>query len=94
MDFRRIGGGRPVLEEENNELIRTANGKKNRLIDAANGAKGSPDYVAKFRRHRRRSLSWSSWWREIRLRRSSSSPRRIMLWLDLLTIRIFNWALL
>jgi len=36
-----------VLDEANDELIRTANGKKNRLIDAANGAKGAPDYVAR-----------------------------------------------
>lgn len=36
-----------VLEEANNELIRQANHKKNKLIDAANGAKGSPDYVAR-----------------------------------------------
>lgn len=36
-----------VLEEANNELIRAASGKKNKLIDAANFAKGSPDYVAK-----------------------------------------------
>lgn len=36
-----------VLEDANNELIRTANHKKNKLIDAANGAKGAPDYVAR-----------------------------------------------
>jgi hypothetical protein len=36
-----------VLEEANNELIRAASNKKNKLIDAANGAKGSPDYVAR-----------------------------------------------
>lgn len=36
-----------VLEDANNELIRAANAKKNRLIDIANGAKGAPDYVAK-----------------------------------------------
>jgi len=47
MDFRRIGGGRPGSGRGEQQLIRTANGKKNRLIDAANGAKGSPDYVAK-----------------------------------------------
>ena len=36
-----------VLEEANNELIRAANARKNRLIDSANGAKGAPDYVAR-----------------------------------------------
>lgn len=36
-----------VLDEANNELIRAAANRKNKLIDAANGAKGSPDYVAK-----------------------------------------------
>jgi hypothetical protein len=36
-----------VLEEANNELIRMANARKNRLVDAANGAKGAPDYVVK-----------------------------------------------
>ena len=36
-----------VLDDANNELIRAANAKKNRLIDAANGAKGTPDYVTK-----------------------------------------------
>jgi hypothetical protein len=36
-----------VLEEANNELIRAASNRKNKLIDAANGAKGTPDYVAR-----------------------------------------------
>ena len=36
-----------VLEEANNELIRLANYRKNKLIDAANGAKGTPEYLAR-----------------------------------------------
>src|SRR6185503_17980771 len=36
-----------VLDEANNELIRLANYRKNKLIDAANGAKGTPEYLAR-----------------------------------------------